>query len=269
MSLLNDVTNKAKSSVPKVPKVPSVDSIKGKVSGPLSKGKDMLNGKIGDLKDKIPGMPDLPDLGTAKIKGGGPPAEPKQMGAKYELDNFISIGAISKGLHYQHNFVVYFDQPAGFTHDIKPENLTWNAIEVAVPGIVLGISDLKINGRPRYFAAERAEQDLKITFLEDKDMSCRRFFEEWMSIIYNPYDKGRNYPDDFKAHSIKIHTTNQNGISSYCDTFMDIFPFDISDMNYSTSTYGVSKTSVSFKFKAHILEGPTDNNQITTKVNLF
>ena len=262
MSLLDEFSGKL--SVPKV-KPPSlgggIDAIKGRIKGKLSLDIPEMDLDV-DLS-----MPEIPVIGTSLIKGNGPPPPPKEMGSAFEISNFLASSAINKGLHYQHNFIVQVDQPLNFKHDVSQVELTWNASEVAVPGIVLGVDTLKINGRPRFFASERAEQDLKITFIEDKNMSCRRFFDEWMSIIFNPFDKGRNYPDDFKAPFIKVHTTDQNGQSSFSDTFMDVFPFDISDMNYSVSAYGISKTSVTFKFKSHILEGPTDNN-ITGKVDL-
>jgi len=240
-----------------------ISGVKGSVSGAYDSAKGAVDGFL------HPEKPDLPAFGSKSIKGNEPPSEPKALGTAFDIGNFISNSALDKGLHYQHNFVVYIDQPKGFKHDIDPKDLIINALEISVPGVVLGVDVLKINGRPRFFANERAEQDLKITFIEDKDFSARRFFEEWMSVIFNPFDKGRNYPDDFKAPFIKIHTTDQNGESSFADTFMDVFPYDISDSNYSVSTYGISRTSVTFKYKVHILEGPQDADSITSKVNLF
>ena len=180
---------------------------------------------------------------------------------------FISNSNLFKGLQYQQNYRVKINKPpADFPSELLTEELTWNAIEVSTPGVTLGVTGANINGRPVYYAQERADQDLQITFLEDASLSCRRFFEGWMQLMFNPFDKLREYPLFFQSDNVTISSTNPSGKIEYEDIFIDVFPFQISDINYNKSGNEITKTAVSFKFRTHILKGPQDSASITNKV---
>ena len=181
--------------------------------------------------------------------------------------DFLANSNIFKGLQYQQNFIVHVQRPSlNFSSEVTLEELTWNAMEVSTPGISLGVTGTSINGRSIYLTQERADQDLKITFLEDASMSCRRFFEAWMQLMYNPFNKTRAYPEDYQSKNITIWSTNPSGKIEYGDVFVDIFPFEIDDINYNKSGNEITKTSVNFKFRTHILHGPQDSHSITNKI---
>jgi len=180
---------------------------------------------------------------------------------------FIVNSNVKKGLQYQQNFIVTVNKPKlDFPSELATIELTWNAMEVSCPGISLGVNGSNINGRLMYVAGERSDQDLSITFLEDASLSCRRFFENWMRLIYDPFNKTRDYPSNYQSDHISVASTNPTGKIEFKDIFVDVFPFQISDINYNKSGNEVTKTAVSFKFRTHVLKGPKDDDSITNRI---
>ena len=177
--------------------------------------------------------------------------------------SFLAQSKLKNGLQYKHNFfvnLVTLPTAMKASPDFTLVDLQWNAIEVSVPGVSLGITTSNVAGRPRYYAHERADQDLSITFLEDSSMPARRFFEEWMKISFNPLIKTRKYPSQYQASQLNVNSMNQQGKMTYMDSFLDIFPFQIDDLDYSRSSYEMMKTKVTFKYKIHILENAQESN---------
>ena len=62
------------------------------------------------------------------------------------------------------------------TENLTTEQLAWNASMVNVSSIEMGIETRNINTVTRHMYKSRQDSDLNITFLEDNDLSCRRFF---------------------------------------------------------------------------------------------
>ncbi len=171
--------------------------------------------------------------------------------------NFIAASKISKGLQYQHNYLVYVNlgNKLNISNEVSNStDLMWNAVEVSVPGVTMGVSGVILGGRTRYAAQERSDQDLRITFLEDSNMSARRFFDKWIALAYDPYTRIRKFPDDMKAIDIIISTFDQSGNVTYFDEFIEPFPFEINDLDYNRSNYDIVKTRVTFKYKQHLVK---------------
>lgn len=170
--------------------------------------------------------------------------------------SFIASSKISKGLQYKHNYIVEFHLGRlNIGHDLYSEDdMMWNAVECSIPGVAIGMAGNILGGRPRYAPGERSDQDLRITFLEDSNMSARRFFDKWIARAYNPYTKVRNYPQDFSATDCVIKTFNQAGEVTYFDQFIEPFPFEINDLDFGRSTYDIVNTQVTFKYKQHLIK---------------
>jgi len=192
------------------------------------------------------------------------------MSGKRFLDpaNFLAQSNIKKGLQYKHNFIVsLLSLPSGINSNVSLQDLTWNALDVSVPGISLGFGSNHVAGRPRYYAQERQDQDLSITFLDESSMSIRRLFEEWIKIAFDPYIKTRKYPSQYQASELNVNTMDQFGKIQYMDSFLDIFPYLIDDLDFSRNAYDVIKTKVTFKYRIHIIgSAENENKSVQSKV---
>lgn len=181
------------------------------------------------------------------------------MTKRIDPNAFIANSAIKNGLQYQHNYIVDIAVPLWLRNsDCTDEYLSWNAVEVTVPGVALTVETLAIGGRPRHKVAERSDVDLIITFLDDNKMTVRRQFEKWMQYAYNPYSKIRKYPSSFSAQQLIISTTDSGGIVKCNDKFIEVFPSEISQMDLNASLYETVKTQVTFKYRIHLVELPTE-----------
>jgi len=175
---------------------------------------------------------------------------------------FISGSNFSKGLQYNHNFLVTIVPGSGkIQQTLSSDDISFNAFRISVPGVKLGFTGSIISGRNRYFAQERGDQDLSILFIDDSSMSIRRYFEKWISIAYDPYTKLRCYPDDYKASAINIFTLSQTGESKYLDQFIMPFPVAINDLNFERSNYEITRTSVTFKYQTHLVKSYDELNK--------
>lgn len=170
--------------------------------------------------------------------------------------NFISNGHVGIGLQYQHNFLIEMSYNNLDGIDIKAGDvLRWNAVQVSLPGINQGVDGSNINGFTIYHATERSDQDLQITFIEDYNMTIRSYFERWISKLYDQKTKIRRYPKEYMLPELRVHTySSAGGISTYCDFFGDVFPFEINDLDFNKSSYDHITTTVTFKFKKHLIE---------------
>jgi len=177
--------------------------------------------------------------------------------------NFLAHSNVKNGLQYKHNFLVTLSSlpPLLNNENVSTEDLSWNAIDVSVPGISLGIGSNQVAGRPRYFTQERQDQDLSITFLDNTNMEIRRFFEEWMALAFNPYIKLRKYPSEYQAPELNVNTMNQFGKLTYMDCFLDVFPYLIDDLDFSRNQYEIIKTKVTFKYRVHVIDSAAESNR--------
>jgi hypothetical protein len=192
------------------------------------------------------------------------------MGGQRFLDpaGFLTKSNVNKGLPYQHNFLVTLSSlPPLLASNVSLEDLSWNALDVSVPGVNLGFTSNSVAGRPRYYAQERQDQDLSIVFLDDASMSIRRLFETWIQLAFDPYAKTRKYPSEYQAPELNINTMDQHGNLTYMDCFLDVFPYLIADLDYSRSSYELIKTRVTFKYRIHVLDNAnTSNRTVQSKI---
>ena len=133
-------------------------------------------------------------------------------------------------------------------------------------------SDLELNGVRRFWFKGRNDADLSISFLDTPDLLLRRFFYAWLQMAVEVSTAGalRGYLEEYVAKEFLVFPLDQYGHGHYSDKFTEIFPYDISSINYD---YGrdneIIETTVKFKFLFHYINKiqSSDNYHWSTKTN--
>ena len=154
------------------------------------------------------------------------------------------------GLVRNHTFEVVF---AGTGFDTAVQNaglqsgvvndLTVMCENASFPGSAVGTQPNRIYGPVRELAYEKIfSGDLSLTFRMDKDMSLRRFFNEWHKIIHNPETGDFGYYDEYRSE-IQVFQYPLGGTKEgpvYGVRCVDAYPKSISPIEIAydqTNTY--------------------------------
>lgn len=159
-----------------------------------------------------------------------------------------------KGLVRANRFFVEVEAPYNIvssSEGVSQNVLSWNASMVNVSSIDVGIESRNINTVTRHLYKSRQDSDLNITFLEDVDLSIRRFFSRWIRQGYDINTLRRGFPDELKGE-IRVYPIGPDGQITAGDVFYECVPSSIASMDFSSFNDDVLiRTSVTFKFKWH------------------
>ena len=179
------------------------------------------------------------------------------------MDEFLSNTLLDsqEGLLRPNRFAVAIEIPA--IVDFLDEDLTdltemgrilsFGVQSVQCPNIGIEMGVINTNNQVLNYMKERSDADLSVTFLEDSNLTVRRFFNGWMRAGYDPATKARRYPKDIWAEHIQVHPVHADGKTSKSgDIFFRCIPYDIIDMNYDMSAENsIQKIEVKFKYSVH------------------
>lgn len=200
-------------------------------------------------------------------------------GGGFDYSNFINIETIKQqssiaddiGIPTLNRFVCLLNAPPDSKGFKNNGWLEYQAIEVVCPnfGLAEGQS-VELNGVKRYYFMGRNDPDLEITFLETPDLLLRRFFYDWLQLAANVSANGvvRHYLEEYSASEFLVFPLDFQGRGYIADKFINVFPYDISSVNYNYSRNNdVIKTTVKFKYMFHHMTKlhTSDNYHWSTK----
>lgn len=179
------------------------------------------------------------------------------MPANFSLQSFISAVS-TRGMARTNRFEVGIISPSGSTEE---NTLTSLFCEIsALPGMNLAVKPYKIFG-PSYqmpLSAEYNGEGLAMTFLLDRNMMIKRFFDDWMHLISAPGYFHVNYRDVY-ARDIIIRQLDEGAPEGLGDSAPNVtyaarlsgaFPrsMNLVDLNHTTADQ-VHRLTVIFAYR--------------------
>lgn len=165
--------------------------------------------------------------------------------------------------------------------------------EATLPTSAYATSEVKDNymGITQEFAHTRLYTDIDLTFYVDSEYSVMRFFEGWMDYIAGGNSSGKdasgrqvapaepaaatslnkniyrrfNYPDDYKASTLKIHKFERDFSSVLEYTFINAFPKSLNPVSVAYGPSDILKTTVTFNFDRYVVNRTSLVQNSTTK----
>ena len=163
----------------------------------------------------------------------------------------------SQGIPLINRWVCLLNAPKGGNFS-KNGWLELQVLSADVPNFGINSEELELNGARRMYFKNRNDAELGITFLETPDLLLRRFFFAWMQLAVDIDQHGtlRHYMEEYmpKPSEFLIFPLDYKGNATYCDRFINVFPYDISGISYNYAQAGeVIKTTVKFKYMFHYM----------------
>lgn len=173
--------------------------------------------------------------------------------AIFSLRNFKSEVA-RRGLARPTRFEVVIPIPPSLRNVFTTQETSIVSLfceSAVLPPQIIGVKQQRIIG-PAYqrpVGVEFGGEGLPMTFLLDRDMDVKGFFDSWLNKIVHPSQFYVNYPDQYTT-SIEIYQLDEQNNYTYSIQLIDAFPrsMNIVDLNHANQNQ-VSKLNVNFAYR--------------------
>jgi hypothetical protein len=176
--------------------------------------------------------------------------------ATFSLDNFRSF--INKGLARPNRFEIQINLPNSIASSPAAQSLGSQDRTISIACEVSHLPQLLLHTKPymiygpaqqRVITSDYGGEQIDMTFLVDKDMYIKAFFDTWMHNIVYPNTFNVNYLENYATDIIIKQLDEQDNIK-YQVTLISAFPKSISPLTLDYSaTNQVHKMSVSFAYR--------------------
>jgi len=135
------------------------------------------------------------------------------------------------------------------------KDITLMCTNITMPGRTFNTSPYRIAGAPYKYPTQVQYGDIQATFIGDKFLRLRQFFETWQSLIYdnqtglfNFYKEYTTPLDIFQLGSFEVAEDRDR--ATYGVRLREAFPSAIGDVTYdSSATNDYVKINVTFSFR--------------------
>lgn len=138
----------------------------------------------------------------------------------------------------------------------KRRNLHVLCKSVSIPGMQIASSPIRYTGEIFNAPYDRTFGPASLTFYVDRQFYVKQFFDEWMSLIQNPFNRTMGYYNDFISQ-IRIAAMDKNDTDTYHIILHDAHPKSMSTITLDQGTNGIMEITVDFDFhyySTHVIE---------------
>ena len=127
--------------------------------------------------------------------------------------------------------------------------------EITMPARTFNTSPYRIAGAPYKYPTQVQYGDITATFIGDKFLRLRRFFETWQSMMYNNQTGMWNFYKEYIGHVDvfqlgQFEALNDRDSATYGIRMREAFPSAISEIPYSSGTQNdYVKVQVTFSYR--------------------
>lgn len=166
------------------------------------------------------------------------------------LNDFIS--EIKKdGLARQNRFSVLITQPKGMlTRGYSLELIQLFCEQAVLPGITYASQPIKTFGEDREVVYDRNFDDITLTFLVDRNMKVKSFFDDWSNVIINQSTRLMGFYENYTTTLI-VYVQDVDDKDVYASILYEVYPKNISQIQLDNNSKDVMKLSVTFAYKYH------------------
>lgn len=169
------------------------------------------------------------------------------------LQKFISL-IKTEALSRASRFEVIIMPPRGISiAAVDLERLSLLATSASLPGLNIEVRDLKIYGPvyPRPVTMDFGGT-LSITFLQDRYLQTRDFFQQWLFTVVDPNSFNVSYQQNYISDGITVTQLDQADGKTYTYKFLEAFPISLSKSELDYTNTEFIKFTVEFRYRKWI-----------------
>lgn len=126
------------------------------------------------------------------------------------------------------------------------------------PEFVVATQQVRSHSNPIEMPYDRVFGPVTMTFLCDRKMTIKHFFDMWAQSVYNTFGGVLNYYDDYVVPEINIYKLDEQNNKMYCVTLYNAFPKVVNDIMLASNSHDLSRFQVVFSYemwKSFVIEG--------------
>lgn len=129
--------------------------------------------------------------------------------------------------------------------------------QAILPSLSFSSAAVKTYGESREVIYDRNFESITLSFLVDKNMEVKTYFDKWMDIVIDPDTRNPGYYANYiRDMAITIQDTKDN--DTYISVLYEAYPKTISAVSLDYNSKDVMRIQVTFNYKYHI------NTQLST-----
>jgi hypothetical protein len=173
--------------------------------------------------------------------------------ANFSLDRF-KAEISQKGLARTNRFEIDMPIPPAligyyFSKDIQMVNILCE--QASFPPQIIGVRPQRIYG-PLYqrpFGVEYGGEGIPMTFLVDRSMDVKAFFDSWISKVIDPFQFFAYYPREYSV-KIRVNQLDEQENVTYAVELEDAFPRSVTLMEVNNATQNqFHRINVNFAYR--------------------
>lgn len=180
------------------------------------------------------------------------------------LQEFIALvknDGLIKPSHYNFRLVKY---PSYFTDNRKLVS-EFNKLHVLceatqLPGVQLQTMNHEEFGETREVPYQRAFDNVSLTFILDRKMIVKNFFDQWLEYVVDPVTRTHGFYDKYIGNIIiEMQDASTDSKTMYSVRLEDCYPKSISPIDLSYESKGFAKLTVSMNYRNYVRLDVTEN----------
>ena len=170
-------------------------------------------------------------------------AEPKNG----NLKNFIAL-VKTEGLMRTSRYNVSVRVPKSMSYSPNMRKILLFCSDITLPGVTMATNQIRIHGEVREAPNEKMFDNASLSFYVDNNMEVKKFFDQWMESIQDPYTRNFNYYDDYISE-IKIEVEDTKDRKRYEIIMEECYPKNVGQIQIGYDQKEVMKLQVSMNYK--------------------
>lgn len=132
--------------------------------------------------------------------------------------------------------------------------------QAVLPSLSFASQPTRTYGEQREVIYDRNFESVSLTFLVDRQMKIKDYFDQWTNKMIDPYTRVVGFYEDY-IRDITIITQDTKDNNTYIAVLREAYPKTVSAVQLDHNSKDVMKLQVTFNYKYHI------NNQLASPAN--
>lgn len=118
-----------------------------------------------------------------------------------------------------------------------------------LPGLTNSTTDVRIFGENREVPYMPIYPSLDLSFILDRKMTIKSFFDEWSNEVINQTTRNVGYYKDYTSTDLDLIVTDKEGKAIYCIRVFEAYPKAIQDIRFGFDSKDIIRLNVTLAFK--------------------
>lgn len=163
------------------------------------------------------------------------------------LKNFIAL-VKTEGLMRTSRYTVSIRVPKSMSYAPNMRKILLFCSDITIPGVTMATNQIRIHGEVREAPNEKMFDNANLSFYVDNNMEVKKFFDQWMESIQDPWSRNFNYYDDYTSE-IKIEVEDIKNRKRYEIEMNECYPKNVGQIQVGYDQKEVMKLQISMNYK--------------------